>query len=97
MRNPYETSMVEIAQTASEAICACQNHAEEIGVEIIAFALESVRNDVLAMVRVASEREALFNAYISRIAENVGACDCKAWQADWEIFAENGGFKYEQQ
>jgi hypothetical protein len=97
MRNPYETNITEIAQSASEAICACQYTAEQEGVEIIAFALESVRNDVLSMVRATAEREELFKDYISRIAENIGACDCEAWQKDWELFAENGGFKYEQQ
>ncbi len=96
MRNPYETHTSEIAQSAIEAIGACQTHAEETGIEIIAFALESVRTDVLAMVRVAAEREKLFNDYISRIAENIGACDCKAWQKDWELFAENGGVRNEQ-
>ena len=62
--------------------------AEQEGVEIIAFALESVRNDALAMVRATAKREKLFGAFISNIAENLGAEDIKAWQKSWKEFVE---------
>jgi hypothetical protein len=90
MRNPYESNITEIAQSASEAITACQHQAEETGVEIIAFALESVRADVLAMVKASVEREKLFGAFISNIAENLDE-DLKAWQKSWKSFCDNGG------
>lgn len=95
MRNPYETQITEIAQSASEAISACQAHAEETDVSIIAFALESVRKDVLTMVRVTSERDRLFNRFVSNIAEDLGA-DSKTWQESWREFSENGGYQYGQ-
>lgn len=96
MMNPYETHSSKLAQNIIEVIGTCQDTAEQEGVEIIAYALEHARSSLLLMVRFQTEREKLFNDYISRIAENIGACDCKAWQKDWELFAENGGVLNEQ-
>lgn len=95
MMNPYETHLDKLAQNIIEVIGTCQETAEQEGVEVIAYALEHARSSLLLMVRFQAEREKLFNDYISRIAENIGACDCKAWQKDWELFAENGGVRHD--
>lgn len=85
MINPYETDLDKLAQNIIEVIGTCQDTAEQEGVEVIAYALEHARSSLLLMVQFQTEREKLFNDYISS----------KAWQKDWELFAENGGVRHD--
>jgi hypothetical protein len=91
MISPYETQSIKLTENIIDVINTCQYTAEQEGVEIIAYALEHARTSLLLMVRFATEREKLFNDYISNIAEGLGACDSKEWQKNWQSFVENGG------